>query len=103
VVLDSHTLIERDTDHFLVDPAIFAAVGLAAMIFLRGEPHEIEKRRANDQSRSRPRKGADALAKVQAEAVSQAELICREIRVPLYIETPVNIDGLVELLRRHSN
>ncbi|UFZ07819.1 AAA family ATPase [Bradyrhizobium ontarionense] len=103
VVLDSHTLIERDTEHFLIGPEVFAALELAVMIFLREEPHEIEKRRVNDQSRLRPRKDAAALAKVQAEAVAQAELICREIGVPLHVEMPSNVDGLVDLLCRYSN
>lgn len=100
VVLDSHTVIERETDHFVVDPAVFAAVGIAAMIFLHDEPQEIEKRRDNDQSRKRPRKDAADLAKVQAEAAAQAELICRKVGVPLYVETPSNVDGVVELLGR---
>lgn len=100
VVLDSHTLIERENDNFLVDPVVFEAVGIAAMIFLRDEPREIEKRRANDQSRARPQKDAASLATIQAEAVSQAELICRILDKRLYIEPPSNIDGVVELFRR---
>ncbi|MCS3925299.1 adenylate kinase [Bradyrhizobium elkanii] len=100
VVLDSHTLIERDADHFVVDPTVFAAVGIAAMIFLHEEPRKIEKRRSNDRSRVRPRKDITALAKIQTEAAAQAELICREVGVPLHIEMPSNVDGVVELLRR---
>ncbi len=100
MVLDSHTVIERENDRFLVDPGVFAVVGIAAMIFLRDEPQEIAKRRANDQSRVRPRKDAADLAKVQAEAVTQAELICRKVGKPLYVKTPSNVDGVVELLRR---
>jgi adenylate kinase len=84
VVLDSHTVIERATDHFIIEPAVFAAVGLAAMIFLHEQPQEIEKRRAGDRSRVRPQRDATALAVVQAEAAAQAELICREVGVPLY-------------------
>ncbi|WLB64210.1 AAA family ATPase [Bradyrhizobium japonicum] len=100
VVLDSHTVIERESDYFLVDPGVFAAVRIAAMIFLRDEPQEIEKRRANDQSRVRPRRDAADLAKVQAAAVRQAELICRRVGKPLYVETPSNVDCVVELFRR---
>jgi adenylate kinase len=100
VVLDSHTVIERENDHFLVDPGVFAAVRITAMIFLRDDPQEIAERRANDQSRVRPRKDAADLAKVQAEAVTQAELICRKVGKPLYVETPSNVDGVVELLGR---
>ena len=70
------------------------------MIFLHDEPQEIEKRRDNDQSRKRPRKDAGDLAKVQAEAAAQAELLCRKVGVPLYVETPSNVDGVVELLGR---
>jgi adenylate kinase len=100
VVLDSHTVIERENDHFLVDPGVFAAVGITAMIFLRDEPQEIAKRRANDQARVRPRKNSADLAEVQADAVTQAELICREVGKPLYVERPSNVDGVVELLHR---
>lgn len=100
VVLDSHTVIERENDHFLVDPGIFAAVGIAAMVFLRDEPQEIAKRRASDQSRVRPRKDAADLAKVQGAAITQAELICRKMGKPLHVVTPSNVDDVVELLRR---
>lgn len=100
VVLDSHTLIERGTDHFVVEPKVFAAVGLSAMIFLREDPQEIEKRRANDPSRARPRKSAAAIAEVQIEAVAQAELICRTVGVPLHVVASSNMEGVLELLRR---
>jgi adenylate kinase len=100
VVLDSHTVIERANDHFLVEPAVFAAVGAAAMIFLHEQPQEIEKRRAGDRSRVRPQRDAVAIAIVQAEAAAQAELICRELSIPLFVEAPANDDGVVELLRR---
>jgi adenylate kinase len=98
VVLDSHTVIERENDHFFIDPGIFAAVEVSAMIFLRDEPQEIEKRRSNDQSRMRPRKDAVGLAQAQNEAVAQAELICRKLSVPLYLETLLNVDRVIELL-----
>jgi adenylate kinase len=100
VVLDSHTLIERERDHFLVDPDVFAAVEITAMIFLRVDPEEIFNRRVNDQSRVRPRKDPADLAKVQTEAITQAELICQKVGKPLYVETPSNVGGVVELLRR---
>jgi adenylate kinase len=100
VVLDSHTVIEWENGHFLVESGVFAVAGIAGMIFLRDEAQEIVKRRANDQSRVRPRKDAADIARVQADAVTQAELICRKVGKPLYIETPSNVDGVVELLRR---
>lgn len=103
VVLDSHTVIERECGHFLVDPGVFAAVGIAAMIFLRDDPQSIAKRRANDQTRVRPKKDAADLAEVQAEAVKQAELICRTVGKSLYVETPSNVDGVVELLLRFQS
>lgn len=100
VVLDSHTVIERENDHFLVDPSVFSAVGIAGMVFLREEPQEIARRRASDQSRVRPRKDASDIAKAQGDALTQAELICRKVKKPLYVMTPSNVDDVVEVLRR---
>jgi adenylate kinase len=100
VVLDSHTVIERESEHFLVSPGVFEAIGIATMIFLHDDPQEIAKRRANDSSRVRPQKNADDLAKIQTEAINQAELICHTVGKPLYVETPSNVDGVVEILLR---
>ena len=96
-VLDCHTLVERDADHFMVQPEVFAAIGLDAMIFLIEESLEIQKRRANDQSRSRPAKTAAALADMQAKAVAQATLICRRISIPLHFASS-SLEDVVELL-----
>jgi adenylate kinase len=41
VVLDGHSIIERDGNYVLIDPAVFAAIGIRGMLFLEDEPSEI--------------------------------------------------------------
>jgi adenylate kinase len=98
VVLDSHTLIEREADEFLVEPRVFASVGICGMIFLREEPLEILRRRQSDRSRIRPIKDEAFLAASQANALAQAEFICRTASVPLFVETPSAIENILASL-----
>jgi adenylate kinase len=100
VVLDGHTLIERESDYFVVGPEVFSAIGVDGMVFLREIPQEIALRRANDQARDRPERDAKALTELQAQTLFQAQAICRAVGVPLYIEEPSNVAGVVDLLRR---
>lgn len=103
VVLDSHTIIEKENSLFLVKPDVFSAIGISTMIFLQEDPKEIEKRRANDQLRKRPTKHAATLNSIQIQAIAQAHFICSFIGARLYIKSPSNILDAVTLLRQLQN
>ncbi|HEY5305205.1 MAG TPA: AAA family ATPase [Pseudolabrys sp.] len=99
VVLDGHTLVERNTDFVLIGAEVFSAIGISGMLFLHDDPSAIVARRAGDHTRERPAKDVDVLAKIQAAALANARDICRSVQVPLKIVAPVDLDNVVEFLQ----
>lgn len=100
IVLDSHTIIERDDGYVVVDPTVFAAIGIRAMVFVHDSPEAISLRRERDAGRRRPERDAAALGLLQDSARVHAEKICRLLDVPLYAATPREVDEVGDVLRR---
>lgn len=99
VILDAHSVIERDDDFVRIDPAVFEAIGIRAMIVLTDDPAAILTRRDRDVGRQRPKKNVDALADLQRITHSHAEDICRTLKVPLHLVTPGDLDRAGDILR----
>jgi adenylate kinase len=105
VILDAHSVIERDSDFIRIDPAVFEAIGICAMIFLMDDPAAILTRRNLDVTRKRPKKSVDSLKDLQAIAWSHATDICRLLQVPLHKMATCDIEHVCNILRvmRDSN
>lgn len=84
VILDGHTVIERDTGLTHIDARVFGAIGIDSMIFLADDPEAIGQRRRNDTSRKRPVLSVDALRLIQEQAEDHAVEICKALGVPLH-------------------
>ncbi|WP_219322628.1 AAA family ATPase [Methylovirgula sp. HY1] len=83
VVLDCHVVIEAESGLSRVEAAIFESIGITGMIFLRGSPEEIVRRREVDRSRRRAAGVASDLEEIQEIAHAHAQTICDLLRVPL--------------------
>jgi adenylate kinase len=84
VILDGHTVIERDTGLARIDSRVFGAIGIDSMIFLADDPEAIGQRRCNDASRKRPVLSVGGLRLIQKEAEDHAAEICRALGIPLH-------------------
>ena len=99
VVLDGHTVIEREGGLIPISPAVFREIGIHAMIFLTDDASRILARRADDQSRQRPALSVERLQLIQCEALKQANLICSALSVPLHTCQPSDLDQIEQYLR----
>lgn len=99
IVLDGHTVIERDEGLIRIDPRVFAAMGINGMIFLTDDPEAIAIRRGHDTERTRPLYAADRLQLIQEEAQIHATTICRNLGVPLYLFRPEQVALISRTLR----
>jgi adenylate kinase len=102
IVLDGHSLIERDGDLVPIDPYVFGAVRIARMIFLADDPAAIAARRLADTNRERLIKDAQALQAVQEAAREHAEKICLHLNVAFDVLYPSQLDDAERLLRLHE-
>ena len=91
VVLDGHTIIEQSNALTKIESAVFEAIGIHKMIFLKDDPGAILARRKADVTRKRSLMDVEELADIQVQAQSQAEVICRELNVPLLVFLPSDI------------
>jgi adenylate kinase len=83
IVLDCHVLIEAESGLSRVEVDVFESIGITGMIFLRGSPEEIVRRREVDRSRRRPVGLASELEEIQEMARAHAQFMCDLLRVPL--------------------
>src|SRR5271155_3811835 len=88
VILDGHTVIERNGDLIRIDARVFGAIGIDSMIFLADDPDAIAKRRHNDTTRNRPVTSVDDLRLIQEEAQNHAVAICQALGIPLHTFRP---------------
>jgi adenylate kinase len=103
VVLDCHAVIEAGDDLVRIDPTVFGAVGITAMIFLVDRPEEIANRRLQDASRGRPVTAVKDLRAVQDAAVDHARTICDRLNVPLHVcQVGSAIQTVKELLSSYA-
>jgi adenylate kinase len=84
VILDGHTVIERDTGLTRIDARVFGAIGIDRMIFLADDPETVGRRRLKDTSRKRPVLSVDGLRLLQEEAEGHAVAICGALGIPLH-------------------
>ncbi|MBS0234844.1 MAG: AAA family ATPase [Proteobacteria bacterium] len=95
LILDGHTIIDTPSGLITIEPSVFAAVGVTEFIFVADEPKTILSRRANDTSRNRPERSAIELAHHQEQAVLAAFTAALNLRVPLHMLTPNQLDALL--------
>jgi adenylate kinase len=88
IILDGHTVIEKDDSLTRIDPRVFGAIGIDRMIFLADDPEAINNRRRSDTTRKRPLPSVDRLRIIQEEARVHAVAICRALSVPLHVCHP---------------
>jgi adenylate kinase len=100
IILDGHTVIERDDGLTLIDARVFGAIGIDGMIFLADDPEAIAKRRRDDPARRRPVPSVDRLRLVQEEAQRHAVAICLALSVPLQIFCPNQPELIAQALRK---
>jgi adenylate kinase len=100
IVLDSHTVIERDNELSRIDARVFGAIGIDRMIFLADDPEAIIHRRRNDATRKRAVLSVDRLRTIQEEAQAHAVTICRAIGVSLQIFRPDQSALIAQTLQR---
>jgi adenylate kinase len=99
IVLDGHTLIERDDELTRIDARVFREIGINKMIFLSDDPKCIVERRRNDATRDRPVPDIDRLRQIQNEALNHAAVICRMLGVPLKTFRPNQPELIMQALR----
>jgi adenylate kinase len=95
VALDCHTVIETDNGLVFIDPRVFSAMDVKALVFLEDAPEEIARRRQNDATRQRPATAVRHLESVQMEAIRHARAIATSLNIPLHIHRPAGEDDAV--------
>lgn len=97
-ILDGHSAIETRTGVALIEPSVFAAIGVEHLIFLADNPDEIALRRHRDRSRERPPATEEDIVELQNTALIQAELIARELDIAMTVLRPGRTEELARLL-----
>ena len=82
VILDGHTLIEREDGLTPIPANVFAALKIDTIFALVERPEIIAARRAGDLTRKRPELPIQEIGHRQEVAVDQAKAIAAELRVP---------------------
>jgi adenylate kinase len=100
VILDGHTVIEREDGLTRIDSRVFGAIGIDCMMLLVDDPIAIAQRRLNDTSRKRPVPSVDDLRFIQDQAREHAVAICRALGVPLHVFRPDQSMLIVHTLRQ---
>jgi len=99
IVLDGHTVIERDDGLTRIDARVFGAIGIDSMIFLADDPGDIVERRRNDTVRKRRLLSIDTMRLIQENAQDHAAAICRTLGKPLHVFRPNQSKLIVQWLQ----
>jgi len=97
-ILDGHSAIETKSGVVLIEPSVFAAIGVQHIVFLADHPSALAKRRDRDPSRRRPPASEQQLRALQDMALAQAAVIARELDIPMTMLRPSQSRMLVKLL-----
>ncbi|MCT8970708.1 ATP-binding protein [Microbaculum marinisediminis] len=100
VILDGHTVIEKDNELILVRPAVFQAICISGMVFLADNPSAIAERRRCDESRKRPLESIEEIRRIQEIAQEHAIAICRFLSIELYVYRPDEIAAITAIIQR---
>ena len=92
------TLYRADDSLFLVQPAVFGAIGINSMIFLAEESAELAKRRCQDKSRQRSLRSVEQLRSMQDQALLHAREICRVLGIQISVLGPNDVAAAATLL-----
>lgn len=101
VILDAHTVIERDDNLVLIEPNVFGAIGINSLIFLTEDSAEIAKRRLDDKARQRPTKSVEQLQRAQNQSLQHAREICRVLAIPISVFGPNDSGAIADLLQSY--
>lgn len=99
VILDGHTVIEGTEALTRVGANVFSALATESMIFVVDEPSAIDRRRRSDASRKRPVPSISDIRLIQERAQDHAAVICRTLKIPLFVFHPNEHSEIVRLLR----
>lgn len=88
IILDAHTVIEKEDEIVPIGAAVFRAIGINSMTFLEDDPAAIAERRRGDGSRIRPPPNVDRIAQIQKFAREQAVAICSSLEIALHVRRP---------------
>jgi adenylate kinase len=102
IIVDGHTVIERDGGLTRIDARVFGALGIHSMIFLVDDPDAIATRRRNDTVRKRPLPSIDRLQLIQNQALEHADAICRTLAIPLYVYRPDEVALIARTLEQQD-
>ncbi len=97
-ILDGHSAIETPSGVVLIEPSVFAAIGIAHLIFLVDHPSAIARRRDQDLSRKRPPASEQQLNTLQDTALLQASSIARELDIMMTVLQPSHAGQLAIVL-----
>jgi adenylate kinase len=98
IVLDGHTVIERADSLFLIEPAVFGAIGINSMIFLAEDCSELAKRRCQDKSRQRSLRSVEQLRSMQDQALLHAREICQVLGIQIDVFGSNDVGAAATLL-----
>lgn len=99
ILLDGHTIIEKEDRLIPIPATVFGAIGIAKMIFLADDPAIILERRRSDHSRKRPLPSIAGLRNIQESALEQATVICGALGVELYVRRPLEMQAVANILQ----
>lgn len=99
VILDGHTMIEKDDRLMPIAKTVFEEIGISAMIFLEDDPAFILERRRGDTSRSRPLPSIERLKATQDAALRQAAELCEVLEIQLHVRGPSEIEAIALTLK----
>ena len=95
ILLDAHVLIDKDNRVDLIEPEVFAGLGVSGIVHLVVPPELLAERRRTDTKRDRPERSVAELETQQNTSRRHARRIAETIRVS-YTEVSGTEDDIAE-------
>lgn len=100
VILDGHTVIHGSNGLLSIDSAVFAALGIDAMVHLEADPSQILINRQGDSTRIRPALSIAERAEHQAHSLAVAGRIAQALSIPLQCVSHGDKDNFCDFASR---
>lgn len=91
VILDGHMIIHTYGGIEVIDPSIFAGIGIGGLIHLSASPEQIERNRLNDATRQRPSLSERELSDHQDLSLSTTKSACEYLGIPFLAVTTKDV------------
>lgn len=88
VIFDGHLIIDTDAEVIEIPPDVIAALRPSVLVHVEAAPEVIAERRRADESRKRPRRSVDVLARQQARSGELCQLYASELGVETLAVVP---------------